>query len=224
MTKSIKRRPAQELGKTPRTDFPNDEAARRATAEMLTGGLGQMADAVVDFGRAQWPSVTVLDLARSLNEQAQSVKRGDLSGLEGMLGGQAVALNAIFAELARRAALHMSPNVDTKDRYLGLALRAQAQCRATVEALAEIKNPRPVAFVQQANIAHGPQQVNNGAVPSVACQSEEAKPRAPKTEPEQTELLESSNEQRMDTRAKGKAGGADPQLVPVGEVNGTTQR
>lgn len=27
--------------------------------------------------------------------------------------------------------------------------------------LAEIKNPRPVAFVKQANIAHGPQQVNN---------------------------------------------------------------
>jgi hypothetical protein len=25
-----------------------------------------------------------------------------------------------------------------------------------------MKNPKPVAFVQQANIAHGPQQVNNG--------------------------------------------------------------
>ena len=32
--------------------------------------------------------------------------------------------------------------------YLSLALKAQAQCRATPEALAEIKNPRPIAFVK----------------------------------------------------------------------------
>lgn len=49
--------------------------------------------------------------------------------------------------------------------YLGLALKAQAQCRATLEALAEIKNPRPMAFVKQANISGGPQQVNNGMHP-----------------------------------------------------------
>jgi hypothetical protein len=44
---------------------------------------------------------------------------------------------------------------------LRLALKAQSQCRATLETLAAIKNPQPVAFVRQANIAHGPQQVNN---------------------------------------------------------------
>ncbi len=36
-------------------------------------------------------------------------------------------------------------------------------CRATCEAIAVLKNP-PV-FARQANIAHGPQQVNNGAAP-----------------------------------------------------------
>jgi len=30
-----------------------------------------------------------------------------------------------------------------------LALKAQAQCRATLQTLAEIKNPHPVAFVKQ---------------------------------------------------------------------------
>ena len=40
-----------------------------------------------------------------------------------------------------------------------LSLKAQGQCRATLETLAVIKNP-PV-FAHQANIAHGPQQVNN---------------------------------------------------------------
>ena len=54
------------------------------------------------------------------------------------------------------------------DANLRLALKAQAQCRATLEALAAIKNPQPVFFVRQANIAHGPQQVNNGATADVS--------------------------------------------------------
>ena len=34
------------------------------------------------------------------------------------------------------------------------------------ETLAVIKNPQPVAFVRQANIANGPQQVNNAPAPA----------------------------------------------------------
>lgn len=73
-----------------------------------------------------------------------------------------MALNAIFNELARRAANNMGTYLGTTETYLRLALKAQAQSRATVEALAEMKKPHSVAFVKQANIAHGPQQVNNG--------------------------------------------------------------
>ena len=40
-----------------------------------------------------------------------------------------------------------------------LAMKAQSQCRATAEALALMKNPQP--YIRQANIAQGPQQVNN---------------------------------------------------------------
>ena len=40
-------------------------------------------------------------------------------------------------------------------------LSAQGQCRATLETLATIKNG-PAGFAREANIAHGPQQVNNG--------------------------------------------------------------
>jgi hypothetical protein len=48
--------------------------------------------------------------------------------------------------------------------HLNLALKAQSQCRATLETLAHVKNP-PVLFAKQANIAHGPQQINNSADP-----------------------------------------------------------
>lgn len=77
-----------------------------------------------------------------------------------MLNAQVNALNAIFAELSRRAALNMGEYPAATERYLRLAFKAQSHCRATVETLAAIKNP-PTVFAKQANIANGPQQVNN---------------------------------------------------------------
>jgi hypothetical protein len=52
------------------------------------------------------------------------------------------------------------------DANMRIALRAQSQCRATLETLAAIKNP-PIVYARQANITSGPQQVNNG-VPAQA--------------------------------------------------------
>jgi hypothetical protein len=92
-----------------------------------------------------------------------------------------------------------------------LGLKAQAQCRATLQTLFEMKNPQPVAFVKQANIASGPQQVNNGVAsqpPSLARIS--ANPS--------NELLELSHEQRLDTGTAGTASGARPCLETVGAV------
>src|SRR5690348_15617292 len=83
-----------------------------------------------------------------------------MTGIETMLVTQANALDLLFNQLARNAA--SSDHLTQFQVHLSLALKAQAQSRATLEALAEIKNPRPVAFVKHANIAHGPQQVNNG--------------------------------------------------------------
>lgn len=107
----------------------------------------------------------VADLTHSadtLAEKVQRVQGGDLSEAEAILMSQATALNAIFTEMARRAALNMGEYVNAAETYMRMALKAQSQCRTTLEALAEIKTPRHVSFVKQANIAHGPQQVNNG--------------------------------------------------------------
>ena len=46
-------------------------------------------------------------------------------------------------------------------------LLAQSNCRATVEALAYMQNP-PTVFARQANIASGPQQINNGVEGRIA--------------------------------------------------------
>jgi hypothetical protein len=103
------------------------------------------------------------------------------------------------------------------DRYLRLALKAQSQCRATVETLAEMKNP-PVVFARQANITTGgQQQVNNGGMPHSAPAS--AHPGETASRP--NELLEdrTHGSPTMDTRATAAASRTNQGLEPVGAVN-----
>ncbi|MFN7902091.1 MAG: hypothetical protein ACK5O1_04570 [Holosporales bacterium] len=90
--------------------------------------------------------------------KAQELAAGNTTTLEATLISQANTLNAIFTTMTQRG--EASGMLSSMDTYLRLAFKAQAQCRATLQTLADLKNPRPVAFVQQANIA-GMQQVNN---------------------------------------------------------------
>ena len=131
------------------------------------------------------------------------MKGGDLHALEAMLISQATALQTIFTSLARRA--QEQDYQKNLGAFLGLALKAQAQSRATISALVDLKYPRQAMFVKQANIANGPQQVNNGtAAGTYPEQYAQARTHAGKSEPEQNKLLEANHEQpskRMDTRA-----------------------
>jgi hypothetical protein len=119
--------------------------------------------------------------------------------------------------MARRAALNMGEHLNATEIYLRLGLKAQGQCRATLQTLFEMKHPQPVAFVKQANIANGPQQVNNGV-------ATEPLPHAGISANRSNELLELSHEQRLDIRTAGSAGGAHPELETVGAVVRTEDR
>jgi len=145
-------------------------------------------------------------LVNELGKQCKRVRDGDLARAESLLMTQAHSLDAIFNELARRAALNMGEYLNATERYLRLALKAQSQCRATLETLATIKNP-PVIYAKQANIANGPQQVNNGTVPAHV---------GGETSIEPNKLLEQQNEQRLDTGTQGAAIGADTSMATVG--------
>ena len=136
---------------------------QRIMAEL---GLSSVVPNVTTVRRYASATFGELDLPASIavmSEQVAAVRAGALSGLEATLISQAVTLDMIFNEMARRAAADMDNGLNATDTFLRLGLKAQAQCRATLQTLAELKNPQPVAFVKQANIAHGPQQVNNGA-------------------------------------------------------------
>lgn len=81
--------------------------------------------------------------------------------------------------------------------------------------LAIIKSPPEMGYVRQANIAHGPQQVNN------AQSSTSQASRTQEIQNLQNKLLEKKDGERLDTRASGTASRGNPAMAPVGEVDGT---
>ncbi|MBK3743146.1 hypothetical protein G3A39_28310 [Paraburkholderia aspalathi] len=201
----------------PDPEFQDEDsrATYAATNSVVRAGVTGREYAKPMFGNY----VDLTQYVDRLRTQVATVNAGNLSGIEATLIAQASTLDMIFNELAAKAARCEIP-IQT-EMNLRLALKAQAQCRATLEALVEMKNPRPVAFVKQANIAHGPQQVNNQSrnetAPSVV------RARAENSEKPSNELLEADYGQRMDAGATSPASGASPQLATVGKFDGTDE-
>lgn len=148
--------------------------------------------------------VNLMALIEALRKSTDQSKAGDLSHLEAMLIGQATALQTIFVSLAKRA--HHQTLQSHFEAFLGLALKAQAQSRATISALVDLKYPRQATFVKQANIAHGPQQVNNGT-------------HAKQLESRPNELLEDASHERLDTGTPTAAARSHPTLETLETVH-----
>ena len=147
----------------------------------------------------------------ALMAQVREVQSGNLESVEKTLIVQANTLDAMFNELSRRAIMNMGSNLNATEAYLRLALKAQSQCRTTLETLSEIKNP-PVLFARQANVTTGPQQVNNNI--------QQDKPsRAKKNKKTPNELSGETNELFQNTRTSTPASRIDPQMETVGEIN-----
>lgn len=159
-------------------------------------------------------------LAEELRCQVNAVNRGDLRRAEGMLISQAHVLENMFAILARRAT--EEKYLKQWDVYMRMAMKAQNQCRMTLETLATIKNP-PVVFAKQANINNGgQQQVNNTTVPE--SRTVRASAHAGNSGICQNKLLEERDEQRLDARKTSTAGRANSNLVPVEAINWPSNR
>lgn len=195
------------------TKRPSEDEKIAVTREMLRPTV-QAALTLKEYGK----NLCELDLSvliDSLTEQTKATNDGDLKRGEEMLTAQAHTLDAIFNSLALRASINIGEYMQACDTYLKLALRAQSQCRATWETLATIKNPPLVGYVRQANIAHGPQQVNN------VSSTEDQPAPARENQNLQNKLLEEKDGERLDTRATGTAGRTNPEMAALGEVDRT---
>jgi hypothetical protein len=191
-----------------RLPAPKQKSEARALAEVGIDPAAHAASTVQRFSKGTFGELPMTEGYAALHDEILKVRKGNMSGPEATLVAQAAALNAIFTEMARRSALNMGEYIKASESYMRLALKAQAQCRATIETLAAIKNP-PVVFARQANISNGPQQVNNHAPPS----------RAEETTTAPNEQLETEDGKRLDGGAAGAAIGRDTALETVGEGN-----
>jgi hypothetical protein len=150
-------------------------------------------------------------LAVALSAQIDELNKGNMSRPEAMLLMQAHTLDGIFNSLARKA--YIQDHMKNYDAFLRLALKAQSQCRSTLEALAAIKNP-PVIYAKQANISNGHQQINNGT-PAPATHAGE-------NQIKQNELLEHTHGERLDIRTKSEAIGINTELEALEKGHGCT--
>ncbi len=155
----------------------------------------------------------ITEMVAELRQQSAAIHADDLSRPESMLIAQAHTLDGLFAKLATQALT--AGNLDGMERYMRLALKAQNQSRATLQTLGELKAPKQIAFVKQANIGNQVQVNNEG---SPARTRAKKKPKAP------NELLEVEHGKRLDARAAGSTSGADSAMAPVGAKHRAGQR
>lgn len=207
-----KAKPTPAASPTPlRVDAkPNEEKA--ATLARVALRPSVRAAITAQAYSKQFGELELTALVDELASQSSAASKGDMARPEAMLMSQAHTLEAIFHELVRRAGLNMGEYLSAAETYMRLGLKAQSQCRATLETLAAIKNPSPVTFVKQANVAHT-QQVNNGAVPEAS--------RARESENQPNKLLEQQPNEWMDSGTAQAPVGADSALATVGTVHGS---
>lgn len=208
------KKPATPIPPKPRKEIPCQTADRtadgygKAYAETLTAPE-VAAFRVVQAANPQnlRDEIDTPGMLEVLRQQAAAVNRGDMAQAEAMLMNQATALQSLFTHLTERGmSQSMMPNLEG---FMRMALRAQAQCRATLETLAAIKNP-PIVYARQANVTTGPQQVNNN-IP--------APNRARGIETEQSQLSGGSHELLPNARASGLEGRVNPALETLGEID-----
>ncbi|HXQ31812.1 MAG TPA: hypothetical protein VN790_07610 [Steroidobacteraceae bacterium] len=185
-------------------DAPTSEAiaAARSIARTTLRPTVNSARTIQTVRGDKRDDLSLVSLVDALSEQCALVSSGNLSRPEAVLTAQMHTLDALFSRLTRLACQNLD-HFDAAERLFRLAFKAQSQARATVEALAVVKNP-PVMFAKQANLTTGPQQINNNL--SLARGIPEAAPN---------KLLEQTDGERLDSITTSGAVNSDPAMATV---------
>ncbi len=100
----------------------------------------------------------IMDYVDHMQAVTKAAHGGDIAMASRILAAQALTLDSMFTELGRRCALNMGEYINAAERYGRLALKAQSNCRATLEALAKLHQPREQT-VKHVHINEGGQAV-----------------------------------------------------------------
>jgi hypothetical protein len=140
---------------------PDETGAEAMARELLEPHLRHALTASTFAGKVIGNEIEkpgIMDFVGHVQKVSTAAETGDLAIASRILASQAVTLDTMFTELARRAALNMSEYIDAADRYSRMALKAQSNCRATLEALAKLHQPREQT-VKHVHVGRGGQAV-----------------------------------------------------------------
>lgn len=135
-----------------------DKSEARSRADVALNPAANAMAATRLFARGSFGDLPTTELFEAHVDWCKAAKAGDLSHQKAMLAAQADALNSIFTEMARRAALNMGEYIGATETYMRLGLKAQAQCRATIDALDRLSSGR-VQTVKHVHVNEGGQAI-----------------------------------------------------------------
>lgn len=166
MAKNAKARPGDGLvapGKTGMLEVAKraDENIGRTLARITLDPQTRNANLAMSFGSQVFGDRLKPDITESsavLAEEIKSAMSGDLSLASRIHTSQAISLDALFTDMARRSGNNMGQYPDAADRYMRLALKAQSACRSALEALARLHQPREQT-VKHVHVNEGGQAV-----------------------------------------------------------------
>lgn len=98
------------------------------------------------------------DYASIIGAKGDAAAKGELAFASRALAAQALTLDTIFAEMARRMACNMGEHLAATEIYARIALKAQAQSRSTLESLAKLHQPREQT-VRHVHVSEGGQAI-----------------------------------------------------------------
>ena len=109
-----------------RTEEETSEQAMTRTLmdPAVRHGLSASAFARNAFGNS-WEKAGITDCADYVRAAGGKAECGDLSIASRMLTAQAITLDSMFTEFARRAAINMSEYIEAAERYGRLAMSAE---------------------------------------------------------------------------------------------------
>lgn len=93
-----------------------------------------------------------------LDKQQNAAAAGDMRRASDLLISQALTLDALFADFMHRSLDNAGAYPDAMQRYMTMALKAQAQSRATIEALARMQQPRE-QIIRHVHVNEGGQAI-----------------------------------------------------------------
>ena len=120
----------------------NEQSRKQAESLLEPGGLHGIA--IGEFVNANDLDIAA-QLLPALDDRIAKVVAGDIGDLKGLLVAQLNLLNTVFVTSMMSAKLNQAEFPAAHERYMRLGLKAQTQCRATVETVARLVNPEPPA-------------------------------------------------------------------------------